>query len=871
MRGVDAQVALTPDVDRAEAAAAGRRASETAQAAAAPIELPVRVDQRTLSRAVASLTGLGRSATSGAGGLAAVGTAGIAAASGLAGAASALAGALPLLGQLAAVAATASGALAALPGALAAVGAIMGTVAIGTIGLGDAMAAVASGDAAALEEALANLAPAAQEFVRAIADLRPAFDDLRLDVQQRLFDGLATSVTSLAEHTLPTLRDGLGSIADLLNNTLIATITQLDTETTQLQLAGIFDAAFDSVARLGDAVPPLAQALLDTASVGADVAADLARPATEALIGFADMVSQMAASGELRQLILDGLDALRQLGGALADVGGIISGVFSAAGTAGGGGILGFLDSLNETVNSVAGQEALSTLFSELGRIGQALQPVLLALGQGIGTVAGAIADIAEAAGPVLAEFIPLLAQALASLAPGFIALAPVVAALGEALVPLGTILADLVVGVAPGVAAFLSALGDGLAILAPVAGLVGQALADLLIAVAPLLPILGTVLAEALILVGTLLSAIATGPAAAFIDVLGQLVAAAAGDMLPVLMTIAEQILPVFADASERVLTALEPLIPVLAGLARQVAGQIADALPDLAQAFGEIASAVTGAMVTLIEAMVDALIMLAPQLPTLVNAALGLALAMADFLVALVPMLPLIAELLGLVLQLVTPLAIAQLTTLMLLLTAQLKVTEGVIRFVITAFQDTVGAVKDAVDALGDHAEEIKDFFLGLPGRILGWLGDLGGLLFDAGKDVIRGLTSGIRDALPNAADVARDIGSSILDAAKGALGIGSPSKLFAAEVGRWIPAGIAEGVRANAATARIAVADTLDGVTGTIAARLDRPSAGASPAATVVVDGTGLPRALAEWLRHAVRTQGGGSVQRFAGQPA
>ena len=43
-------------------------------------------------------------------------------------------------------------------------------------------------------------------------------------------------------------------------------------------------------------------------------------------------------------------------------------------------------------------------------------------------------------------------------------------------------------------------------------------------------------------------------------------------------------------------------------------------------------------------------------------------------------------------------------------------------------------------------------------------------------------------------------RDLASQALSAAKSALGIGSPSKLFADEIGRWIPEGVSVGITGN-----------------------------------------------------------------------
>ena len=66
-----------------------------------------------------------------------------------------------------------------------------------------------------------KLAPNAQAFVKAIKDLKPAFDDLRLDVQNRLFAGLGETVKDLATAWRPTLERELGKYADTFNGFLI--------------------------------------------------------------------------------------------------------------------------------------------------------------------------------------------------------------------------------------------------------------------------------------------------------------------------------------------------------------------------------------------------------------------------------------------------------------------------------------------------------------------------------------------------------------------------------------------------------------------------------------------------------------------------
>ncbi|WP_431728574.1 phage tail protein [Verrucosispora sp. TAA-831] len=73
------------------------------------------------------------------------------------------------------------------------------------------------GSAGGLAKQMTKLAPSAERFVAAVKALGPAFGDLRLEVQQRLFEGLDRTVTRVGTAWLPQLRKTLGDYAGTLN------------------------------------------------------------------------------------------------------------------------------------------------------------------------------------------------------------------------------------------------------------------------------------------------------------------------------------------------------------------------------------------------------------------------------------------------------------------------------------------------------------------------------------------------------------------------------------------------------------------------------------------------------------------------------
>ncbi|MET7616957.1 phage tail tape measure protein [Streptomyces sp. NPDC005408] len=86
-------------------------------------------------------------------------------------------------------------------------------------------------------------------------------------------------------------------------------------------------------------------------------------------------------------------------------------------------------------------------------------------------------------------------------------------------------------------------------------------------------------------------------------------------------------------------------------------------------------------------------------------------------------------------------------------------------------------------------------------LPRKIAGYFGNFGTMLYDKGKDLIRGLLNGVKA-------MGSWLKSQLMSFAKNmipgpiakALGISSPSRVMARDVGRWIPAGLVKGIRSG-----------------------------------------------------------------------
>jgi len=130
-------------------------------------------------------------------------------------------------------------------------------------------------------------------------------------------------------------------------------------------------------------------------------------------------------------------------------------------------------------------------------------------------------------------------------------------------------------------------------------------------------------------------------------------------------------------------------------------------------------------------------------------------------------------------------------------------------------TALPGTIGALvsflwAQVVAFFTTGAQNAVSQVQSLPGRILAALSGLRDRLFDLGKNMIFGLIDGIKATVGRAIDAVKRAMADIVAGAKKALGIASPSKVFADAVGVQIPAGIEQGIASGVPSLQAMLAD-------------------------------------------------------------
>lgn len=103
----------------------------------------------------------------------------------------------------------------------------------------------------------------------------------------------------------------------------------------------------------------------------------------------------------------------------------------------------------------------------------------------------------------------------------------------------------------------------------------------------------------------------------------------------------------------------------------------------------------------------------------------------------------------------------------------------------------------ISNAANFVGSFASQAiqagKQFFNGIVDKVK----EIPGQMLSIGSDIVNGIKSGISGAWGSLTGWLGNMARGLIDGVKSALGIGSPSRLFADRIGKWIPAGITLGV--------------------------------------------------------------------------
>ncbi|MDC2953391.1 transglycosylase SLT domain-containing protein [Streptomyces gilvifuscus] len=427
--------------------------------------------------------------------------------------------------------------------------------------LAEAQAASAA-QTAKLTENFSKLSPNAQGFVNAVKGLKPAWDAMQLNVQDRLFAGIGGRLTDVGTRVIPILRGGLEGTAGVLNRMAKGALTAVDNLAKTGMLKKILDGATESLKPLEKAPGRIVTAFGQVA-----VAAQPAfQKVTEGLGGVITKVTDKLGAAFESGAMTKAIDQAVSLLGDLMDVGqnvfSILGDIFMAGADSGGGTIQVLKEitgAIAEITSSPEVQGGLKALFNVMGTLAKTVAPLL-------GTALKFVGQIFEKLGPPVEILVKALGKALT----------PVIDALGPVLVILAGTLGQILVAVSPLIVVIGQLLATALKPLGPVFQTIGKLVEKLAPTIAVLADALGKILTPILEGLGGVLDELVSQYADMFLQLLQQLapvipqlipplvgVAKSLGDLLLAVAPLLPQLLMLQTQFLVKLLPAILPLLP--------------------------------------------------------------------------------------------------------------------------------------------------------------------------------------------------------------------------------------------------------------------------------------------------------------------
>ena len=323
----------------------------------------------------------------------------------------------------------------------------------------------------------------------------------------------------------------------------------------------------------------------------------------------------------------------------------------------------------------------------------------------------------------------------------------------------------------------------------------------------------------------GGVMSEDAVKAAAAYQDQLQDMQTAFSGisrnmlsEFLPAMTTVMSGLTEVFSGNSEAgigqinegitkimegITQALPELMTIASSIIESLATAIIQNLPQLAQTGMEVimqlATFIIENLPMLIESASQIIVQLAlgiaQALPTLIPTIIQVVLTISEYLIDNIDLL------IDCAVQLMTGLTLGLVNALPILIEKAPVIIGKLVMALIQAapklMQAGLECIKKLATALQSYWSQLTAVVPGLMERLKSAFIDLAGKFFEIGSNIVEGIRNGISEAWDHLVEWFNEKVSGLVKGVSKVLGIESPSKVFAKEVGQWIPAGIAEGI--------------------------------------------------------------------------
>ena len=292
----------------------------------------------------------------------------------------------------------------------------------------------AAGGVDRFAEAMANLSPKAQGFVKELIDIKGEFKDIKFATQDALFGTLTDDVRDLADTWFPKLKKLMPDTATEIGK-VASKITDVLTETGNVsQLESIWKSNDKIIGDLGGAVADLVDVFIDLMEAAAPLAEEFAAWIKELTGGWKETTAANRESGKLAKTLDYAGGVAKTLGRVFGNLFRAIGNIGKAASGPGSGGemLLDMLEKVTskweEFTGSEEGQARLEKFF-------QNIVPAVSELGGLIADVVGAFFRLSEASanmegGDPTASFLESLRSVVGifeEMGPGLVSVLPTI------------------------------------------------------------------------------------------------------------------------------------------------------------------------------------------------------------------------------------------------------------------------------------------------------------------------------------------------------------------------------------------------------------------------------------------------------------
>lgn len=361
---------------------------------------------------------------------------------GLAASAVAVGGAL---GQAAGAAIPAAGALSALgfAGATAAVA------------LSDVIKALGSGKEA--KEAFGALKGNAKETTKVLLDMKDRLGELRDNIQEPFFAGVAEPLKEFGKVVIPDVEDAMIDMSGVLNGVIKDVLHLFTGMSKSGQLGNVLNGLVSAFREMAPFITDVVAGLLNIFEAAIPQTVTLSSNIADVGKSFRNWTEGITESGKLNDFLTGAMDIAGGLIGIIGQLGGILVKVFGA-GADQGASLLDSLEkgltALNDVLGSAEGQGFLEGFFGTIMVLKQAvfdlgsvIKPVLKGLADVFVVLQPALEDVRAALLPVVQIIANQLGAALSALAPVIGIVAAILVDIIEALTPLAPLILPIVAG----------------------------------------------------------------------------------------------------------------------------------------------------------------------------------------------------------------------------------------------------------------------------------------------------------------------------------------------------------------------------------------------------------------------------------------